>query len=98
MQGGFLYPKEIKKMIRKNMFYSLMVDEKQAVIIGVCETLDEAKKICIDFFNREKEFAIQEIPSLYIEATNEWIPDENAILSPMQENSFDYVFDVEEQE
>ena len=84
-------------MLRKNMYYALMVDAKQTVIIGICETFDDAKKLCIASYNSNKEFAIQEMPSLFIEATNEWIPDENAILNPMEENSFDYVFDFDDE-
>ena len=84
-------------MLRKNMYYALMVDAKQTVIIGICETFDDAKNLCISSYDSYKEFAIQEMPSLFIEATNEWIPDENAILNPMEENSFDYVFDFDEE-
>ena len=84
-------------MLRKNMYYALMVDAKQTVLIGICETFDDAKNLCISSYDSNKEFAIQEMPSLFIEATNEWIPDENAILNPMEENSFDYVFDFDDE-
>ena len=56
-------------MLRKNMYYALMVDARQTVIIGICETFDDAKNLCISSYDSDKEFAIQEMPSLFIEAT-----------------------------
>lgn len=80
-------------MISQNMYYTLLIDSEQTTVLGIYSSLDDAVGKCNSYKMlyepTDVMLAVQEIPSKF--DGKEWYPDEDAVMNPMTEWSYDYV-------